>query len=267
MSSHGAPRPEAAVGLFDRVVCGVDGSPQGLEAVRQAARLVPPGCTLTIVSAYDVGQTAGSGFVAPRAAEQLEPDARRALGDAVAELADGTDVQTRLADSNPLLSLRQQIEELDATLIAVGTHGVGRAVGSVIGRVAATMLHRAPCSVLIARPPADHERFPRDVAVAIDGSAASWRAEEAAVELARRLGLRVRRLVADDGRSAAVDDVLRREPGTEVVEGRAHEALVATAADTDLLLVGSRGLHGLRSLGSVSERVAHRAPCTVVVVR
>ena len=30
---------------------------------------------------------------------------------------------------------------------------------------------------------------------------------------------------------------------------------------------GSRGLHGLRSLGSVSERVAHRAHCSVLVVR
>jgi nucleotide-binding universal stress UspA family protein len=31
--------------------------------------------------------------------------------------------------------------------------------------------------------------------------------------------------------------------------------------------MGSRGLHGLRSLGSVSERVAHDAGCSVLVVR
>jgi nucleotide-binding universal stress UspA family protein len=31
--------------------------------------------------------------------------------------------------------------------------------------------------------------------------------------------------------------------------------------------VGSRGLHGLRALGSVSERVAHDASCSVLVVR
>ena len=37
--------------------------------------------------------------------------------------------------------------------------------------------------------------------------------------------------------------------------------------DADLLVVGSRGLHGVRALGSVSERVAHRAPCSVLVVR
>jgi nucleotide-binding universal stress UspA family protein len=44
-------------------------------------------------------------------------------------------------------------------------------------------------------------------------------------------------------------------------------ALVATAAGADLLVVGSRGLHGLKALGSVSERVAHQAHSSVLIVR
>jgi nucleotide-binding universal stress UspA family protein len=44
-------------------------------------------------------------------------------------------------------------------------------------------------------------------------------------------------------------------------------ALVAAAADADLVVVGSRGLHGVKSLGSVSERVAHKAPSSVLIVR
>ena len=35
----------------------------------------------------------------------------------------------------------------------------------------------------------------------------------------------------------------------------------------DLLILGSRGLRGLRSLGSVSERVAHGSDASVLVVR
>jgi nucleotide-binding universal stress UspA family protein len=31
--------------------------------------------------------------------------------------------------------------------------------------------------------------------------------------------------------------------------------------------VGSRSVHGLRSLRSVSERVAHRAGCSTLIVR
>jgi nucleotide-binding universal stress UspA family protein len=45
------------------------------------------------------------------------------------------------------------------------------------------------------------------------------------------------------------------------------QALIAAAERADLVVVGSRGLRGLRSIGSVSERVAHRASCSVLVVR
>jgi nucleotide-binding universal stress UspA family protein len=43
--------------------------------------------------------------------------------------------------------------------------------------------------------------------------------------------------------------------------------LLGAVEPSDLLVVGSRGLHGIRALGSVSERVAHKAPCSVLVVR
>jgi nucleotide-binding universal stress UspA family protein len=52
---------------------------------------------------------------------------------------------------------------------------------------------------------------------------------------------------------------LREDPQAPV------EAL--TRLQPDLLVIGSRGLQGLRSLGSVSERVAHEARCSVLVVR
>ena len=43
--------------------------------------------------------------------------------------------------------------------------------------------------------------------------------------------------------------------------------LVEVAIEADLLVVGSRGLHGMKALGSVSERVAHEAKCSVLIVR
>ena len=43
-------------------------------------------------------------------------------------------------------------------------------------------------------------------------------------------------------------------------------ALVERSRTVDLIVVGSRGVHGVRSLGSVSERVAHQAHCSVLVV-
>ena len=50
------------------------------------------------------------------------------------------------------------------------------------------------------------------------------------------------------------------DPGTAIVEA---------ATETDLIVVGSRGLNPIQRmlLGSVSSKVVHRAPCDVLVVR
>jgi nucleotide-binding universal stress UspA family protein len=45
------------------------------------------------------------------------------------------------------------------------------------------------------------------------------------------------------------------------------DALVQAGETSDLLVLGSRGLHGVKALGSVAERVAHQASCSVLVVR
>jgi nucleotide-binding universal stress UspA family protein len=56
-------------------------------------------------------------------------------------------------------------------------------------------------------------------------------------------------------------------PRVELDEGPPVEVLLTAAEGADLLVVGSRGLHGVSALGSVSERVAHGARCSVLVAR
>jgi nucleotide-binding universal stress UspA family protein len=73
-------------------------------------------------------------------------------------------------------------------------------------------------------------------------------------------------LVASRGGGLDIER-LRRVPELRVADAAPVPALVSASADVDLLVVGSRGLHGLRALGSVSEQVAHKAACSVVVVR
>lgn len=55
---------------------------------------------------------------------------------------------------------------------------------------------------------------------------------------------------------------------TQVRQGQPADELVREAEGADLLVVGSRGLGGFRSLllGSVSQQCAHYAPCPVVIV-
>ena len=54
-----------------------------------------------------------------------------------------------------------------------------------------------------------------------------------------------------------------------VLAGTPRAALLAAAADAQMLVVGSRGRGGLEGmcLGSVAQAVLHHAPCPVAVVR
>jgi nucleotide-binding universal stress UspA family protein len=109
------------------------------------------------------------------------------------------------------------------------------------------LLHNTRASVLVARGTTG-DAFPRRVVAGVDGSAGAARALAVARALGARFDVPVEPLAA--------------------VGGEAADALVA-AADDDaaLIVVGSRGLHGWKAVGSVSERVAHRASCSVLVVK
>jgi nucleotide-binding universal stress UspA family protein len=232
---------EAGVG--GRIFCGVDGTPESLTAVRQAVRLADDG-ELVLFAVANLVQAAQAGIAATHAVDLLQRDAEVALEDAKA-IAPAA--QARLVNGDPATVLLQEAEAGNATLIAVGSHGRRRTLGLLLGTVAAKMLHDAKCSVLVARPAEDPATWPHEIVVGYDGSPESEAALAAARSLAERFGGEAR-TVQEEGKNAV-------------------QALVAAADSADLVAVGSRGLHGLKSLGSVSERVAHEARCSVLVVR
>lgn len=224
---------------------------------------------LTLLAVYDtaVVLVATTGTMPP---PYLDEDLQRetaedALQRARAEL--GEQVATgKLAKGCSWEELIREIEHEQDTLVVVGSHGNGRARGIVMGSTATEVIHKAPCSVLVTRDAGTE--FPRSIAVGIDGSPESAAAYAAARHLAERFGTELWPVVAHAGkgvdrRLAAMIAGERRE---EVLD-EPVKALVAVAADADLLVVGSRGLHGLKSLGSVSERVAHQARSSVLIVR
>ncbi len=79
---------------------------------------------------------------------------------------------------------------------------------------------------------------------------------------------KARRLLSDMATRAGKGGVRGAETVVEV--GDPSKVILEVAAQTgaDLLVLGSRGLGPVRSLlGSVSQRVAHQAPCTVITVK
>ncbi len=249
--------------MFTRVVAGVDGSEPGFEAARQAARLVSPDGWLELFTAVYLAEANLSGWSAPRIRAALRQEASEAVRKA-AEIV-GPGAESRLVNGPPLQSLMHELKEREATLAVVGTHGHSRLSEIVIGGVAGELLHNAPCSFCIARPPAAEARFPRTLVAAVDGSPQSAAAVAVARYLAERFAAGLSLVTALGAKT--VDRERAAALGAVAVAGHPVEALVEASKDADILVVGSRGLHGLRALGSVSERVAHRANCSVLVVR
>ncbi|HZO96630.1 MAG TPA: universal stress protein [Gaiellaceae bacterium] len=262
-------RREAGRPVFGRVLVGVDGSQQALEAARQAALLQDVDGELTLLSVWDLAPVfGGSGSGIPHYLDEAlqRTTAEAALRAAGAYVAPYTAAAAKLARGAPVTRLLEEVERAEVTLVAVGSSGTGRLLGIVEGAVATEIIHRAPCSVLVARPAGPD--FPRRVVAGVDGSVESAAAFAAARYVADRFGAELRALVAWGGK--AVDERL-----VAAITGGDHDdrrdapadALAKAAEEADLVVVGSRGLHGVRALGSVSERVAHRAACSALVVR
>jgi nucleotide-binding universal stress UspA family protein len=269
-----APRPETekrAAQLFKRVLVGVDRSAESLEAARQAGLLVAADGTLTVLSAWSVPPPTVGGIAGPTYSDEAEADLyREAAEEAVATAKDALEAlasrATKVARGVAWAELIKEAEASDATLLVVGSHGQGRIGGILIGSTATEVVHKAPCSVLVVREAG--ERFPRRVVVGVDGSPGSAAAYAVAADLADRFGSELWPVVAHGGKGADKDAVARVvDYHHEDLPDEPVPALVAASADADLLVVGSRGLHGFKALGSVSERVAHQAHCSTLIVR
>ena len=265
-------QPESTPPTTMRVVCGIDASHADEAAVREACELA--GATghvalVCVISASGAGLTAQATIEPSRASEALERAMKQARTAGVPSSV------YLLRSAHPSDAVVRAAA--DGDMLVVGTHGVSRAGGIALGRVATTALHRASVPVLVARPRPDEGR--QSILFASDGSPASDRACKYAASIAARTGAAVTVFTAghdDSGMRHAISQQaveLREATGVEptitTAVGKPAEAIVeaANAIGASLVVVGSHGRTGLRALGSVSEQVAHRAPCSVLVAR
>ena len=143
--------------MFTRVLCGVDETPEAIEAVRQARRLTLPETELLLVDVLDMNAAVHAGWAATEVLYDMRNEQLAALD--VARVAAGEHVKTRLIRGVPWSEIARAAREENVDLVAVGTHDRWRPAGIVGGSVATYVLHEAPCSVLIARPCGEPELF------------------------------------------------------------------------------------------------------------
>lgn len=267
LSRHPAPAAgaSAARSVFSRILVGVDGTEPGFEACRQAVRFAETGASIEAVSVVQLSDAIHAGWSASRFADEMQRDAEAALDKAIAILGDSA--LRKLINGSIAEALLHEIDRSNATTVAIGSHGHHRTTEIIFGGVAGDLLHRAPCSVLVARSPLAGAAFPASIVAGVDGSAQSRVALAVAARLADRFAASLRVVVGLRGKDIDPEAVRLLASQVDLVDLPPVDALDAEAQRNDLLVVGSRGLHGLRSLGSVSERVAHKARCSVLVVR
>jgi nucleotide-binding universal stress UspA family protein len=141
----------------------------------------------------------------------------------------------------------------------------------------------------------------RRILVGTDGSATADKAVETAAEMARQLGAELHVVtayrasggglgaasgaaMADSGAAEGLQHEAARQIAEKAtatwgdglttqahaVSGSAADAILEAAESSaaDLIIVGSKGMHGARRvLGSVPNSVAHGASCSVLVVK
>jgi nucleotide-binding universal stress UspA family protein len=259
---------------FASIVCGIDGSRPSLEAARQAAQLTDDDAALCYI-AVSWEQGAGAAAVATLTHEHAHDILEQARRDARELGVNPALVDEHAADAADRLIALATGQDL--LVLGIATHS--RAGGIVVGSAASAALHRSPVPVLVARRPPEDVAFPSRIVLASDGTPTSDAAAELTARIAARHGAQVAIIGASDGaapfrpglaeHATRIMEATGAEPVMLDEPGAPHRAVARAARDfgASLVITGSRGLTGVSALRSVSERIAHAAPCSVLVVR
>jgi nucleotide-binding universal stress UspA family protein len=206
------------------------------------------------------------------------------------ERAPGVAIESHVRFGSPVSELVRAAEMAD--FLVIGAHPEDRYDGA--SRRTVRLAGLASCSVIVV--PSSIIPAGEGVVVGVDGSADSASAVQFAADLADRYGESLTVVLAwghpeswammepvlveadpsEEDRliiAESIAGLATRYPHlvihTEVSGSRPERALYAAGIDARMLVVGSRGRHGLARamLGSVSEELVSELPCAIAVVR
>jgi nucleotide-binding universal stress UspA family protein len=138
--------------MADLFVVGVDHSETSKRAARAAATLAAnAGASLHVVTAFSHHGTQTIGQGSDSSALTLAEEAKALVDGVAADLASTVrTITTASALGKPHEVILEEAERRGATLIVVGNRGM-QGIGRVLGSVANTIAHHAPCDVYIVK--------------------------------------------------------------------------------------------------------------------
>jgi nucleotide-binding universal stress UspA family protein len=135
----------------DTILVGVDGSPTALEAADAAARMARAyGAPLHLVTAFDTEETEVVKIGDDEIVFSTHAVALKVADDVAAKVGTGLQVSTSAEEGKPADVLVREAERLDAACIVVGNRRM-QGIGRVLGSIANTVAHHAPCDVHIVK--------------------------------------------------------------------------------------------------------------------
>jgi nucleotide-binding universal stress UspA family protein len=139
--------------MFKRILLAVDGSDHAVRAARVAADLARSmKSELRVVIAYEpippyLGEPNLQGAINARL-----KDAQNILQKAVAAVGDVPDeIHTELIEGNSAEAIIEVAKTRNSDVIVMGSRGLGRLAGLVLGSTSQKVVSHAPCPVLIVR--------------------------------------------------------------------------------------------------------------------
>ncbi len=235
--------------MYRRLLIGYDGEEHARDALALARGLASiEGAELILATALELDPLA----TPQDAYEQAMAEAEAKLRGSAAEVLGEASFELRMVGGvSAPRALTELAEAERADVIVLGsTHrgGLGRVLPGSVGE---SLLHGAPCAVLIAPIGfAGRDRLEiRVIGVGFDGRDEAGHAREVASALGAELGAVVETITVEDDRDPA-------------------EVLAERSADLDLLVVGSRNYGPVRRalIGSVAAEVMRTATSPVLVV-
>jgi nucleotide-binding universal stress UspA family protein len=260
--------------VFADILCAVDGTRGSLTAVRQAVALAGTQGCVTLLA---VGATAGAG---PYRGAAIDPERVNRVLEVASQLAHEAGVRcTRVTEARGAPSKMILQHARNHELLAIGAPTMSWLGGLFTGGVAGSVLRSFSTPLLLARPAPSEQPFGRRIVVASDAREGSDALVELGASLALQLGGGVMLVHALEAESnarprkikhqvQALEAMVADAYEVHVEAGGARSVIAAIAAhgQASLIVMGCRRLDGLEAVGSVTERVIHDGPCSVLVL-